>query len=487
MKKVFLAVCAAVASMASMAQTEDKPWSVGVYGGKVEAANDFGNKFFHVADGFYGAASLTVSRYLNNHFDAELQALWGRYGTKGGDFYATDPNIKAGMCYIDLTGKYKFIRSERNTLLNPYIFISLGARHIHGLTKSSDANYETPSGDQEGCNFVLGGGVGCDLRISDTWGIRYFCKYGYPFGGSADKNDTREGGKFNDEHLVHNLGVYFNFSGNNDKDGDGVPNSLDECPETPAGVAVDEKGCPVDTDGDGVPDYLDQCPNTPSEAKIDEKGCPIDSDGDGVADYLDECPDTPENVSVDEKGCPLDSDGDGVPDYLDKCPGTPVAAKGFTDETGCPKDKDGDGIYDYEDACPDQPGVKANNGCPEIKAEVKKLFEKALNGIEFESASAKIKKTSNAILDQVAGVMNENPSWKLTINGHTDNSGKAEKNQKLSEDRAAAVKAYLEGKGVEAGRMESAGYGDTKPVADNKTAKGKAKNRRVEFVVRFEK
>ncbi len=490
MKKVFLAVCAAVASMTAMAQTEDKPWNVGIYAGKVEAANDWGNKFFHPADGFYGAASFTVARYLNNHFDAELQALWGRYGTKGGDFYATDPDFKAGMGYVDVSGKYKFVRTDRNSLFNPYVFISLGARSIHCISSSVDYTSVEHGSDNEGVNFVLGGGVGCDLRLSDTWGIRYFCKYGYPFGSSADKNDTRDQGKFNDEHLVHNLGIYFNFAFNNDKDGDGVPNKLDECPNTPAGVAVDEKGCPLDTDGDGVPDYIDQCPETPAGVAVDSVGCPLDADGDGVADYLDECPDTPANVSVDEKGCPLDSDGDGVPDYLDKCPGTPAGAKGYVDENGCPTDKDGDGVYDYEDACPDQPGVKANNGCPEVKAEVKQLFEKALNGITFESGTAKIQKSSNGILDGIAGVMKENPNWQLTINGHTDNSGNSEKNQKLSEDRAASVKAYLVNKGVEEGRLESAGYGDTKPVVgtvQKQTKAERAKNRRVEFIVRFEK
>jgi outer membrane protein OmpA-like peptidoglycan-associated protein len=485
MKKVFVAVCAALASMTVIAQTEDKPWSIGLYGGKVEAANDWGNKFFHVADGFYGAASLTVGRYLNQHFDAELQALWGRYGIKGGDFYATDPDFKAGMGYIDLSGKYKFIKDEEK-LLHPYIFLSLGARAIYGLDAEA-LEYQTTYEENEGFNFVLGGGIGCDLRLSESWGIRYFAKYGYPFGGTADANDNRIGGKFNDEHLVHNLGVFYNFSFNNDKDGDGVPNKLDECPDTPAGVEVDAKGCPVDKDGDGIADYLDKCPGTPAGVTVDSLGCPIDTDGDGVADYLDECSDTPANVSVDEKGCPLDTDGDGVADYLDECPGTPAAAKGYIDAKGCPTDKDGDGVYDFQDACPDEAGIKENNGCPEVKAEVKKVFEKALNGIQFESGSAKIKKSSNVILDQVVTIMKENPSYNLTINGHTDNSGKADKNQKLSEDRAAAVKQYLIDHGVEASRLTSAGYGQDKPVDTNKTAAGRAKNRRVEFIVNFVK
>ena len=92
-----------------------------------------------------------------------------------------------------------------------------------------------------------------------------------------------------------------------------------------------------------------------------------DIDGDGVPNSIDECPDTPAGVAVDDKGCPLDSDGDGVADYLDKCPGTPLAAQGFVDENGCPTDKDGDGVYDYEDKCPETPGIKENKGCPEIK------------------------------------------------------------------------------------------------------------------------
>lgn len=489
MKKVFLAVCAALASMSLFAQTEATPWCVGVYGGKVEAANDWGNKFFHVADGFYGAASFTVSRYLNKYFDAEAQVLWGRYGTQGGDFNATDPDFKAGMGYVDVSGKYKFIHSD-TTLLNPFVFVSLGARAIYGLDADA-ADYQTTLPENEGFNFVLGGGAGVDFRITENWGFRYFFKYGCPLGSTADANDNRVCGKFNDQHLIHNLGVYFNFAFNKDKDGDGVPNKLDKCPNTlPEAVNfVDENGCDKDSDGDGVFDYLDKCPNTPAGIKVDEKGCPVDSDGDGVTDDIDLCPETPAEARgyVDANGCPLDSDGDGVYDYLDKCPGTPAEAKGFVDENGCPTDKDGDGVYDFEDVCPDQAGVKANKGCPEIKAEVKQIFEKALNGIQFETGSAKIKKASNGILDQVVDVMKENPSWKLSINGHTDNAGKPEKNQKLSEDRAAAVKAYLINKGIEESRLTSAGFGQDKPVASNATAAGKAKNRRVEFVVRFEK
>ncbi|GHU67128.1 hypothetical protein FACS189413_01340 [Bacteroidia bacterium] len=273
-----------------------------------------------------------------------------------------------------------------------------------------------------------------------------------------------------------------------DGDGDGVPDYLDKCLNTPAGVDVDENGCPFDTDGDGVPDYLDKCPGTLEAARgfVDENGCPQDSDKDGVPDYLDKCPNTREGAPVDKDGCPKDSDGDGVPDYLDKCPKTPVEARGYVDENGCPIDTDGDGIADYIDNCPTVKGVKSNKGCPEVAAAVKQLFKKALNGIQFESGKATIKATSNAILNQIVKVMQDNPDYYLTISGHTDNVGKPELNQKLSEDRAAAVKTYLVDHDIAAPRISSLGFGDTQPVDTNKTAAGRAKNRRVDFEVKFE-
>lgn len=275
-----------------------------------------------------------------------------------------------------------------------------------------------------------------------------------------------------------------------DTDKDGVPDYLDRCPDTPEGVQVDKNGCPLDTDGDGVPDYLDQCPDTPSAAKgmVDEHGCPLDTDNDGVPDYLDLCPNTPVEARgfIDKNGCPLDTDGDGVPDYLDKCPDTPLAARGMVDERGCPRDTDGDGVPDYLDNCPKTPGVASNHGCPEVKKEVRTLFQKALQGIQFETGKDVIRSSSFTILNQIAKVLLDNPTYLVEIQGHTDNVGKPDMNQILSEKRANAVRNYLMSKGVGEKRMTAVGYGDTKPVMSNKTAQGRAKNRRVEFVVSFE-
>lgn len=309
-----------------------------------------------------------------------------------------------------------------------------------------------------------------------------------------------------------------------DTDGDGVPDYMDECPNTPSRAygLVDSVGCPIDTDMDGVPDYIDECPNTAPEARnyvddtgcimdsdgdgiadwldqcpgtpaaayayIDEYGCPLDSDGDGVADYIDQCPNTPKEAKgrVDQFGCPLDTDKDGVVDYLDQCPNTPVAARKHVNEFGCNLDTDNDGVPDYEDLCPTLAGAPSTSGCPEVKREVRAILNKAMQGIQFENGKATIKKTSYAILDQVAKVFIENPSYMIEVQGHTDNVGNYQQNLTLSEKRAQAVRDYLVKHGVDTNHITAHGYGPDRPIASNNTKEGRAQNRRVEFNITFE-
>jgi OOP family OmpA-OmpF porin len=236
-----------------------------------------------------------------------------------------------------------------------------------------------------------------------------------------------------------------------DADGDGVPDHLDKCPDTPKGVEVDAVGCPIDSDGDRVPDYLDKCPGTPPGVEVDGKGCPIDSDGDGVPDELDKCPGTPKGVKVDGKGCPVDSDGDGVPDYLDKCPGTPK---------GVPV---------------------GDSGCPIAGIEVAGDEWFVRGQVLFDVNRATLKPEAAEVLLRVANFLRKNQQYTVEIQGNTDSTGPLAWNMKLSATRAEAVKSYLVTNGVAAGRLTTKGFGPNEPLAPNNTAEGRAKNRRVDF------
>jgi outer membrane protein OmpA-like peptidoglycan-associated protein len=277
-----------------------------------------------------------------------------------------------------------------------------------------------------------------------------------------------------------------------DSDGDGVPDNRDRCPGL-AGKA-EWQGCP-DTDGDGLPDHEDACPDI--SGPRDNKGCPyIDTDKDGIPDKDDKCP--REKGPKENQGCPWpDTDGDGIPDKDDKCPDKPGPAK----FEGCP-DTDRDGVPDHKDKCPNEAGPADNEGCPKkeepqpqvkeapSQPEVKeappitpeiKLAERQiiLPQIQFDLNSAVIKAASFPALDELAKLLNENPSVTLRIEGHTDTLGSKQYNLELSQRRADSVRRYLAQKGVDAKRLVAIGFGDGRikyPKPEDK-----ARNRRVEF------
>jgi OmpA-OmpF porin, OOP family len=233
----------------------------------------------------------------------------------------------------------------------------------------------------------------------------------------------------------------------------------------------------LDKDKDGVLDKDDKCPDVAGLASLG--GCP-DKDSDGIADGDDKCPDVAGLSKYG--GCPIpDTDKDGINDEEDKC----ATVAGVARYQGCPiPDADGDGLNDEEDKCPSKAGTAANQGCPEIAKAVIDKINYAAKNVFFASGSAKLLPKSYKALDEAAKLIKEDESLMVDVDGHTDASGKAEKNQTLSEDRANAVKAYLVTKGIAESRLKATGYGATKPVADNKTAAGKAKNRRTEMAVR---
>ncbi len=259
----------------------------------------------------------------------------------------------------------------------------------------------------------------------------------------------------------------------------------------------------ADTDGDGVLDSLDHCPTVVGRAY--NYGCPvtdsthIDTDGDGIIDLEDACI---EQYAKTENGCPMESendkDGDGTPDESDECP----EVAGPEERNGCPQDTDGDGVLDIYDNCPEDAGDAQNNGCPDVQAipvpipeenveldtatiseDEAEVLQKAKYGVEFETASSKLKPESKKILDDIAAIMQKHPEAKLSIVGYTDSKGDDNYNLELSRNRAKACAEYLASDGVSAERISWNGMGESNPVAANDTQEGRAKNRRVEFVL----
>nr|WP_068888068.1 OmpA family protein [Pedobacter panaciterrae] len=157
-----------------------------------------------------------------------------------------------------------------------------------------------------------------------------------------------------------------------------------------------------------------------------------------------------------------DTDGDGVADKLDKCPGTPAGT--VVDGSGCPL------------AVP-VPVEKVI-----ITEADRKVVADAIKNLEFDLGKATIRSKSYATLNRVAALLVEK-NFSLKLAGHTDNTGSAALNMRLSKERAESVKTYLVSQGANASRIEATGYGMGQPIASNKTAAGRQKNRRVEFTL----
>ncbi|PVX51071.1 thrombospondin type 3 repeat-containing protein [Balneicella halophila] len=493
----FLAIFASILFLSSsvFAQTEDNKWNIGLHLTQTEYQGDLGNGFLKFDD-FDPGVMLNVGYYLSPTFD-----LNARFGYAQVDY--TDDNGTYGVGnggYADLLGSNRswgfdgdFMNASLNlkmklnngwlfredAVVGPFInggvgmtYMDVDHKRIYGQSKTY-SNMALNYGG--GFNFRLGERFNMVLEanvINPMTDVYDGVDAGTAPGWTADMNDKGgDAGESDDMFLQYSVGFTYNLGKKKDADGDGVSDRKDKCPNTPAGVAVDEDGCPIDTDGDGVPDYLDKCPNEPGTVD----GCP-DRDGDGVADKDDDCPDVAGLAQLN--GCP-DTDGDGVIDSKDECPDTPKGVK--VDSKGCPVDTDGDGIPDYLDKCPNEAGVKENNGCPKVE-EAPVYYDRV---VHFNFNKWNIRRVDIETLNEVAAKMMEDTTLTANISGHTDWIGTDPVNQRISELRARAVKKYLVKKGVDENRINTVGYGENSPVDTNETSEGRANNRRAEVRIRL--
>ncbi len=433
MKKLYTIMIFSLASIfVANAQTSDSPWAVSLGANLVSVQDDSVDAGMSL-----GIPSLSLSRYIAGGF-----SIGAQYSLNSLEIDNADIDYTA----IEAIIKYNISEGD----IYPYLFAGYG---LSNFQKNSDSEGLFPS---SGSGRTYLGGAGVSFSISDNWHVN----------ASTSFRSSSEKGSYN--HLQHVVGFSYVF-GAQDTDKDGVSDKKDVCPEVPG--LKEFEGCP-DTDGDGIPDNKDACPEEAGAAELN--GCP-DADGDGIADKDDACPDAA--GSEEMNGCP-DTDGDGLADNVDKCP----EEAGEASNNGCPSDdRDGDGVADKDDACPDEAGDAANNGCPEVPEKLVSFLQGENSTLLFVVNSAVVTEDSNAKLKELTELLKAYPNAKLIIEGHASSDGSMAYNQTLSEKRANSVKEALISMGVDASRLETVAYGETRPSADNKTAAGRAANRRVKF------
>lgn len=476
----------------------------------------------------------------SNRFNLRSSLIFGKL--EGDDANYTNNILRAASFespYIEgaLVGELEIFgkRAPMNKVgfgksISPYLFagIGLGIYNTDASFGSSSAEINLDkSADYLDYHFSLPVGAGFKMNINESVSIGAELSMRLLFTDYLDGVSKAGNPDNNDAYVVGGINIGYTF-GTNDLDKDGIVNKKDRCPEHPGPIQFD--GCP-DSDGDGIVDREDECPMKAGTVRLN--GCP-DRDEDGIADKNDDCPDDAgirrfggcpdtdndgivdlEDVCPTEAGIPSlngcpDSDRDGVTDKKDECPlqAGPVLLNGCPDidkdgipdnkdqcpdqpgtlvNNGCPDlDTDGDGIIDRKDQCPTLAGLLENNGCPEIKQEDQVVLNYAMSNVEFETGSNELTPASLEILNQIIAILKKYKGYRLRINGHTDDIGEADKNLLLSEDRAKACYNYLFLNGVDPLYITYGGYGESLPIADNKTKEGRRQNRRVEFILTTE-
>ncbi len=438
------------------AQDQNNPWliSFGINAVDVfptNAGTSYGNtylgynnysggwfdEYFNVGDHWNMLASVSVisaSRYVGDGFSIGVRGSLNKIERFGDNRIEDQPYYS-----VEGTIKYSLMELINAKKLEPYLEVGGGYTWFDDIGAGN-----------------LNGGLGVYYWFTESFGLNVRSAYKHTFE------------EYGQPHFQHTLGLAVKFGGR-DSDGDKIYDRDDQCPDTPG--LPEFNGCP-DSDGDGIEDRKDDCPQEAGPAEFN--GCP-DSDGDKIRDRDDACPQ--EAGLAEFNGCP-DSDNDGVMDKEDQCP----QEAGPAENGGCPwPDTDGDGVLDKDDRCVDVPGTVANNGCPEVTEEVQRTLNEYAKTILFDTGRASIKDESVAVLRSIIEILNEYPNAKFVVEGHTDSVGRESTNQRLSDSRANSVKDYLVSNGVDQFRLSAKGYGESNPIASNRTRAGRAQNRRVEI------
>ena len=449
-----------IAGLSASAQDSDNPWAISFGANAVDTRTSAGIRDFNLKDHFSqpfdvkdnwnilpSVSYLSVIRNVGGNFSIGVTGSVNKItkfvnfaGPGFNDVVVVNPDV---MYYAaDAQMRYSLMSLIGSKVIDPSLQLGGGYTWM-GEETAGTANI----------------GAGLTFWFTENIGLSLNSTYKKAF--------TERQGFQVPSLFQHQAGLSFKFGGK-DTDGDGIYDKDDACPDV-AGLK-EFQGCP-DTDGDGLQDKEDSCPEVAGPKEL--MGCP-DTDGDGIADKDDACPEVAGLSSL--QGCP-DTDGDGIADKNDKCP----TVAGPKDNAGCPwPDTDGDGVLDKDDLCPDVKGTVANNGCPEVTEEVIKTLNDYAKTILFDTNKATFKEQTYPVLQAMVAILKQYPTSKFSLEGHTDSDGKDAANLTLSDNRAGAVKAYLIESGIETGRLTSIGYGESKPLATNKTKAGKAQNRRVE-------
>ena len=445
-----------------------------------------------------------IGVWLPLNFSLELEGGFASPKTDTGDEGVSVKTFSGSALYNIMVGNSSSF----------YLKAGLGSTK-YGSSCPSTAN---PGDPICGSSGALLAGLGFRAAVTPTIMIRTEGLY---------NRNSAEPASLSNYSLSAGVGLMLGSKPILDEDGDGVLDNRDRCPGTPAGASVDSGGCPRDSDNDGVPDGVDRCVSTIAGADVDSRGCSQDSDGDNIPDGLDRCPESPAGVLVDPRGCPRDSDGDSIPDGLDRCSDTPRGAT--VDALGCPGDEDGDGVLDGLDRCPRTPTGAAvdSRGCtsgqqptrpapsqqapspepaaprpgaaqppPRVQPDtvgrpmrrptvtVPKAGEVTagiIPNVGFVPRTARLQASSYVALDSVADLLRADEKLRVEIGAHTDNSGSASDDLRITALQAEAVRDYLVVKGVSYQQIVARGYGASVPLTPDTTPRGRAANRRVEI------